>query len=98
MRSARDLNETGMRYGLDFNEICMTCERDLNDISLILRTLTQQRRSSKCFLQLGSSVDFLGFVKFFAMGSSVFSCRREAVLDFDCFYDLFFVLKSCLEA
>ena len=49
-------------------------------IVIILRTLTGHRRTSKCFLRLGSSVDLLGFVKLFAMRSSVFSCIRSALL------------------
>ena len=38
----------------------------------------------------------LGSVRFFAMGSSVFSFRGEVVLDFDCFIICFlFEIISC---
>ena len=57
----------------------------------LLRTLTGHRRTSKCFLQYGGSVDLLAFVKFFAMGSSVFPFRREVVLDCDCFKCCFLI-------
>ena len=46
-----------------------------------MRTLTRHRRTSKCFLQLGGSVGLLGFVRFFAMGSSVFPFKRSALLN-----------------
>ena len=51
-----------------------------------MRTLTRHRRTSKCFLQLGSSIELLGFVRFFAMGSSVFSFIRSALLN--CHHEL----------